>query len=107
MDNKEFLINKISRNSQVVQELDGSTAWRLIKEDFEKEKERIDNTWHLVPEEKKNDLTELRVAKMAIMQILNMGEAYRHDLLKAQEQLSKEVISPEFANAENYGDEIA
>lgn len=107
MDNKDFLISKISRNSQVVNELDNSAAWKIIKEDFEKEKERIDNTWHLVPEEKKNDLMELRVAKMAIMQILSMNEAYRHDLLKAQEQLSKESISQEFANAENYGDEIA
>lgn len=104
MDNKDFLISKISRNSQVVNELDNSAAWRLIKEDFEKEKERIDNTWHLVPDEKKEQLMELRVAKMAIMQILAMNESYRYDLLKAQEQLSKEAISPEFANSENYGE---
>lgn len=107
MDNKEFLISKISRNSQVVQELEGSAAWKIIKEDFEKERDRIDNTWHMVPEERKNDLTELRVAKMAITQILNMPENYRHDLVKAQEQLSKEAISQEFANSENYGDETA
>lgn len=107
MDNKDFLMGKISRNSQIVQELENSTAWRLICEDYKKEIEKIDSTWHLVPSDKKDQLEELRVMKMALVQIVEMPENYRHDLLKAQEQLSKEAISPEYANAENYGDASA
>ena len=107
MDNKEFLISKISRNSQILQELENSNAWRLICEDYKKEIEKVDSTWHLIPVEQKEKLEELRIMKMALVQIIEMPENYRHDLLKAQEQLSKEAISAEYANAENYGDEIA
>jgi hypothetical protein len=101
VDDKDFVLKKLSRNSQVVNELKNSGAWKIISEDFLLEKQRIDDTWHLVSNEK--DLQELRVAKMAVQQILALVGSYEHDLKIAQEQIAT-IDDPEAASKINYGD---
>lgn len=101
MDNKEFLLRKASRNAQVVNDLKNSGAWQIIVEDFTNEKQRIDDTWHLVSDAAQ--LTELRVAKMAIQQILALVGSYEHDLKVANEQLAV-IDDPEASAQINYGD---
>lgn len=101
MDSKEFLLRKVSRNSQIVNELKNSQAWALVLEDFEIEKKRIDDSWALVDDPK--SLQELRVGKLAILQIINMASAYEHDLKVASEQLSK-ADDPDALAQSNYGD---
>lgn len=101
MEAKDFLQRKVNRNSIIVRELKNSEAWQLILEDFEAERKRIDDTWAIVDDSAK--LQELRVGKLAILQILNMSSAYEHDLKVASEQLEK-VDDPEALAQANYGD---
>lgn len=102
MADREFLERKIYRNQQVVNELKNSGAWKIISEDYSTEKRRIDDTWALVTEPAK--LTELRVAKLAIAQIINLIDSYEHDLRVAQGQLSAMDNPSELAEA-NYGEQ--
>lgn len=101
MDNKEFVLRKLSRNSQVVNDLKNSGAWNIVTEDFLVEKQRIDDTWHLISDPK--DLQELRVAKMAVNQILALVGSYEHDLKIAKEQMET-IDDPEAAAKSNYGE---
>lgn len=98
---KDFLQRKVNRNSIIVSELKNSQAWAYIVEDFNLEKQRIDDSWAIVDDPK--SLTELRIAKLAILQILNMASAYEHDLKVASEQLEK-VDDPDALAQVNYGD---
>lgn len=100
---KEFLLSKVSRNSSVVAELKNSSAWRIIVEDYEEAKRRADDAWAFIPESEPEKLRELKITKLAIAQVLNLLSNYEHDLLKAQEQLSK-VDSPEELYSQNYGE---
>lgn len=101
MEAKEFLQRKVNRNSIIVHELKNSQAWQLILEDFNLEKQRIDDSWAIVDDPK--SLTELRIAKLAILQIINMASAYEHDLKVASEQLEKSD-DPDALAQSNYGD---
>lgn len=98
---KEFLQKKIFRCTAVINELKGSQAWQIITEDFSGEVKRIDDSWHLIDDVKQ--LAELRVAKMASKQFLDVIASYEHDLNVAMEQL-KVVNDPEAQAKINYGD---
>ena len=98
---KENLLRKVSRNSQIVGDLKNSQAWQMIVEDFTAEKQRIDDCWQSVADEK--HFQELRVAKLAITQILNLLPYYEQDLKVAGEQLQK-VDDPEAMANANYGE---
>ena len=101
MEAKEFLEQKVRRNGIVVESLKGSQAWDIILEDFEAERKRIDDSWALVDDSSK--LNELRIAKLATLQIINMLSAYEHDLKTASEQLER-AETPEELSQINYGD---
>lgn len=98
---KDFLQRKVNRNSIIVSELKNSQAWSYIVEDFNLEKQRIDDSWAVVSDPA--NLQELRITKLAIMQILNMASAYEHDLKVASEQLEKADDEEALAQV-NYGD---
>ncbi len=102
MNAREFLEGKVHRNSIVVNQLKDSQAWGFILEDFEAERKRIDDSWALVDDESK--LKELRIAKLATLQVINMLSAYEHDLKSASEQLER-ANSPEELSQINYGDQ--
>lgn len=101
MEAKDFLEAKVRRNGVVVNELKNSQAWAFVIEDFEAERKRIDDSWALVDDASK--LQELRVAKLATLQVINMLSAYEHDLKTAQEQLDR-AGSEESLSQINYGD---
>lgn len=98
---KEFLLRKVNRNSIIVHELKNSQAWQFITEDFNIEKQRIDDSWAVIDDPK--SLSELRITKLAILQIVNMASAYEHDLKIAKEQLEK-IDDPDALMQSNYGD---
>lgn len=100
---KDFLLRKISRNSQIVSELKDSASWRMIREDFLDTKRRIDDTWAFVPVTEPEKLQELRVTRLAVDSIINLLGNYEHDLKTAQEQLAK-ADDPEALASINYGD---
>lgn len=100
---KEYLLRKVSRNSAIVGELKGSNAWKMVCEDFDESKRRIDDAWAFIPENDKDKLAELRISKLALVQIMNLVENYEHDLKVASEQLSK-IDDPEAFSKVNYGE---
>lgn len=102
MSDKDYLLAKVSRNSTVVGELKSSSAWQIIREDFSVAKQRIDDAWAYISESEPDKLRELKIAKLATIQVLTLLESYEHDLLKAQEQLAK-ADDPEVLNSSNYG----
>lgn len=82
------LQEKILRATVVIEEFETSKAWAIIREDFSKAKQLIDNNWHLVKEGDEK-LRELRVTKMAINSILDTVENYKHDRELAKDELYK------------------
>lgn len=101
-EDKERLIKKISRITQILAELKNSQAWQFIVEDFSETKQRIDDSWAFIPSTEPEKLSELRVSKMAIMQVINLIENYEHDLKISQESLNR-FDSP--SSDSNYGDQ--
>lgn len=101
MDVKESLLRKVSRNSAVVGHLKGSEAWQFVIEDMTEAKQRIDDAWAFVTD--KDKLQELRVSKLALIQVIHLLENYEHDLNMATKQLS-EVDDPEVFAKANYGE---
>jgi len=81
------LIKRIADCHTVIDGISNNSAWKVVVRDLTKNKELIDNNWHLVNDEKK--LTEFRVTKFAVVQLLNTIENYKNDLKAAEVELRK------------------
>jgi len=86
-DYRDKVVRRIEECQIVVNELEQSPAWKVIIKDLERQRELIDNHWHLVTDDEK--LQEFRVTKFAVMQLLNLKKSYEEDLKTAQEELKK------------------
>lgn len=82
---EEELICKIGDCELVIREVEGSEAWKILLRDFERTRKTIDDNWQLLFDEKKLD--ELRITKLAVMQLVNLIETYKHDLKLAKDEL--------------------
>ena len=100
-DIRENLHRIIAKSNMVINSLEHNDAFNQVLSDFEEQKKRIDNNWHLIS--KKEDLEEMRITKLAVMSILNVLDNYRFDLKKAQEELikldnPKDLINKDYDN---------
>ena len=80
------------RAQTIIDMLGSSGAWDMVLEDFEVERKRLDDTWHLVTKEK--DWYEFRVTKMAVLKIVNLLEDYKHDRDTAVMEL-RDILNPD------------
>lgn len=81
------LRNRVEKSNRIVSELENNGAFKELLSDFEEQKKRIDDNWHLVSN--KEQLEEMRVTKLAVSSILNALDNYRHDFKVAQLELGK------------------
>ena len=73
----EELEKKISKCNLVLENLGNNEAFKMVLSDFEENKKRIDENWHLITDDKQ--LEQLRITKLAIMSLLNVLPSYEHD----------------------------
>ena len=71
----------------VINGLESSGAWTIVLEDVEETRQRLDDTWQNISDEKQ--WYEFRVTKMAVMKIINLIDDYKNDLKTASEELFK------------------
>lgn len=65
------------RNQLIIDNLEKNVGWEGVIEDFTKERQRLDDTWQYVTDEKR--WQEFRVTKLAVMKILNLLNDYKQD----------------------------
>jgi hypothetical protein len=98
----EDLNKRIAKCNRMIEGLGNHGPFLEMLEDFKLTRQRIDDNWQLVSDEKK--LQEMRITKLAIMSVINIVEDYKHDLSKAQEELVKienpdAIIHKDYDNA--------
>lgn len=84
-DRKQQLIEKIAECELVVREVERSEAWKVILRDIEKTNQLINDNWFRIFDEKKLD--EMRITKLAVVQLSNTIEAYKSDLAIAKQEM--------------------
>ena len=77
----------LNRSQHIVDGLKNNEAWDMVLEDIKSERQRLDDTWHLLTDEKK--WYEFRVTKMAVMKIINMISDYESDMKLAASEIDK------------------
>jgi hypothetical protein len=83
----EGLQQVINRSQQIVDGLSGNAAWDGVLEDFEHERQRLDDSWAYVTDPAK--MIEFRAAKMAVVKVLNIIDDYKRDINTALEEKVK------------------
>jgi len=84
---REELISRIAECNTVIDELSKNRAWEILVRDYERQRTMIDNSWHMIMDEKK--LHELRITKFAVIQLVTTIDKYKVDLKTAQTELRK------------------
>lgn len=84
----EDLQGFINHCQLVVDSLENNAGWLAALNDFEEQRQRLDDTWQNVSEEKA--WFEYRITKLAVMKVLNLVEDYRGDMKLALEQKYKQ-----------------
>jgi len=82
---KDELIVKISECERVVREFENSESWKIVLRDIGQMRQKIDDNWAMVFEDKKLD--EMRVTKFAVMYLLNIINSYKSDMELAKKEL--------------------
>lgn len=82
---KQEKVKQLSRCEIVLSQLTNNPAWQIVIEDFTKQKQMIDDNWHLVADD--NRLKELRVTKMAIQALITAVQNYAAD----KDRLTREI----------------
>lgn len=101
-DVQETFINRIEECQNVLDHLDKCPAWDVISRDLERNKKFIDDNWQNVTDDKK--LLEMKIVKLAYLQLLHMKDNYQIDLDNAQKELNKlqnpeTIINKDYDNA--------
>jgi transcription termination factor NusB len=89
---KEQLASRMAHCKTIIEGLKHYEPFQMLLKDVEETRKRIDSSWHLATDEKQ--IAELRITKLAIMEILGMVDHYQADYDKALKQLA-EISSPE------------
>ncbi len=77
----------VNRSQTIIDGLRNNQAWEMVIEDFKDERQRLDDTWQYITDEKK--WYEYRVTKMAVMKIINMISDYEADMKTAAGKIDK------------------
>lgn len=88
---EDACIETISRCDVVINAIKSNTDWAIVLDDLSKERQRIDDSWHLSTE---NGLLDLRVTKMAVMYLINLIQIYEKDREAASKRLHQ-IREPE------------
>ena len=78
----------INRCQSVVDSLENSGGWSIVLDDFEEQRNRLDDTWQNVSDEKA--WFEYRITKLAVMKVLNLVDDYKSDMKLALDQKYKQ-----------------
>lgn len=95
-DEYDILVERMSKCQRVIEDLKNSEAWKILMSDMQAERERLDDHWQSISDEKQ--LVEARVLKMAVMHIVRLTDKYEAEYksLKSQknsfDNLDKEIL---------------
>lgn len=84
---EQELITRVSRASQIVDGLENYEPFMKFIEDFKFSIEQADATWHTLRQDEMDRFNDLRVLKLAAINIVNALDNYKHDRDKATEEL--------------------
>ena len=88
-ENKEEALERlqgiVGRSQLIVDNLEKNVGWEGVVEDLSKERQRLDDNWQYVIDEKK--WLEFRVTKLAVMKILNLLDDYKVDRARASREI--------------------
>lgn len=102
----EKIVNELtattSRCSLIINGLENNESFNMLLDDFKKQREIIDNNWHLIDDPLK--LNQLRITKFAALSLINSLDNYKHDLHKAQQTLA-EIQAPDKVQGSYYDHE--
>ena len=101
-DFQDTLVKRIDECESVLKHLEECPAWVVITRDLDRYKKAIDDNWQDITDDKK--LFEMKIIKLAYMQLLNLKDSYKLDLENAQKELHKmqnpdAVINKDYDNA--------
>lgn len=77
----------VNRCQLILDCLEGNDGWLKVIDDFTAERQRLDDNWQFVNEDKQ--WIEWRATKMAVMKVLNILEDYKADKKLALEEIFK------------------
>lgn len=103
-DIERELISKIEKFSNIINGLESNSAFKALIEDFRKNIEIIDSSWHLIPLTDGLKLMELRVTKLAAVTLVNVLDGYKNDLNNATKMLT-EIKHPDKIQGSYYDNE--
>lgn len=88
---REKLIEGIDRTTTIAEGLEKCKAFEMACEDVKNNIGKINDSWHLVPEDDKwkDRMRELRTSKLASSYLVNMITMYRNECKKMQTELNK------------------
>ena len=78
---------RVNRSQTIIDGLRNNQAWEMVVEDSKVGRQRLDDSWQGVTDEKK--WVEYRVTKMAVMKIINLIDDYEADMLTAARIIDK------------------
>lgn len=78
----------------IVNGLENYQPFKMLMEDFQKNLEIADGTWHLVKQDEMWKFWELKCTKLAAASILHVIDNYKAELNKAKQAL-EEIRNPE------------
>ena len=85
VDAISILAQKINECETVIAHLKTCPAWAVITKDLTEQKQRIDDHWHDITDEKK--LQKARELKYAYVHLLSLIEKYGMDLETARQEM--------------------
>lgn len=86
-DKEVSLQDVINRCQLIIDGLENNGAWLAVLEDFNEQRQRLDDTWQNVSDDKA--WYEYRITKLAVMKVLNLVEDYKSDMKVALEEKFK------------------
>jgi hypothetical protein len=81
------LVGRIEECQRVVDEIDGSAVWQILRKDMEKQRKMLDDNWQDIVDEER--LQKAREMKYATLHILGLKRKYIDELTDLQEELRK------------------
>lgn len=82
----------VNKCDTIINGLAPSIAWQTALEDFKAERQRLDDTWQYITDDKK--WFEFRVTKLAVDKIINLVEDYKKDKQKALSEIDM-LVNPD------------
>ena len=99
---RDRIIRRIAECEEVIRDLEGSAAWRVVVADMERQRKYLDDHWQDITDEQK--LQKARELKFAVLHILNLKKKYEEELEGLKKELEA-IDKPEEVIAKDYDNE--